>query len=80
MEAKTKETLKTELADVIEVIHALATAHNIDMKEVEAERLEKRSVNGHFIQDNYIHYIEVAEDNHKVIEYLENKDRHYKYS
>lgn len=78
--AKDKEHLKTELADVIEVIHAIAKASDIEIVEIEKARLEKREVNGHFQADNYIHYIEVAEDNHKVIEYLNNKDRPYKLS
>ena len=78
LEASTKANLITELADVLEVIHALAKASDIDMNDIEAARLEKRNINGYFHADNYINYIEVAQDNHRVIEYLENKDRPYK--
>ena len=78
--AVTKESLTTELADVVEVIHAIAKASGIEMAEIEAARLEKRAVNGHFQASTYVNYIEVAEDNHEVIEYLDNKDRPYKFS
>jgi len=70
--------LKTELADVLEVIYALASACKINFSEIEKARLEKREVNGEFMPNNYINYIEVEEHNTKVINYLRNKDRHYK--
>lgn len=78
-ESETKENLMIELADVIEVIHAIADANNIDMDDIENKRLEKRSINGHFTSSNYIHYIEVDENDRKLIEYLENKNRPYRY-
>ena len=77
--AVTKESLTAELADVVEVIHSIAKASSIEMAEIEAARLEKRAVNGHFQASTYVNYIEVAEDNHEVIEYLDNKERHYKF-
>lgn len=76
--AEDRENLIAELADVTEVIHAIAKASDINMEEIEAERLNKATVNGHFQPNNYIHYIEVEKDNHKVIEYLNNKNRSYK--
>jgi predicted house-cleaning noncanonical NTP pyrophosphatase (MazG superfamily) len=78
--ASSQENLKTELADVLEVIHALADVSGIKMQEIEEYRLEKLEVNGRFQANNYINYIEVEKDNHKVIEYLNNKDRPYKFS
>lgn len=75
---KNNEHLTIELADVMEVIHAIAEASNINIEDIEKARLEKRNVNGHFKADNYIHYIEVAIDNHKVIDYQNNKNRPYK--
>jgi predicted house-cleaning noncanonical NTP pyrophosphatase (MazG superfamily) len=77
-EASSKEELTTELADVMEVIHAIAVASNISLDEIESAKSEKLEVNGDFQPENYINYIEVAEDNRKVIEYLENKNRPYK--
>jgi len=78
--ADSTENLKTELADVLEVIHALAEASDIELAEIEATQVEKRAINGNFNANNYVHYIEVAKDNHKVIEYLNNKDRPYKFT
>ena len=77
-DAESKEDLITELADVIEVIHAIADANAISLADIENAQSEKREINGGFLPENYINYIEVAEDNHKVIEYLENKNRPYK--
>lgn len=78
--ASSQENLKTELADVLEVIQAIAEVTGIKMQEIEEYRLEKLAVNGRFQANNYINYIEVEKDNHKVIEYLNNKDRPYKFS
>lgn len=78
-DANSKEDLTTELADVMEVIHAIAEANQISIEEIKAAQAKKREVNGYFLPENYINYIEVAEDNHKVIEYLENKNRPYKF-
>ncbi len=77
--ATDREHLITELADVVEVLYAISEASDINMDDIEKSRLEKRAINGHFHSDNYIHYIEVDNNNHKVIEYLNNKDRPYKF-
>jgi len=76
--AEDSEHLKTELADVLEVIHAIADASNIDLAEIEKTRMDKHAINGCFKASNYVHYIEVAQDNHTVIDYLNNKNRPYK--
>jgi predicted house-cleaning noncanonical NTP pyrophosphatase (MazG superfamily) len=76
-EANSKEELTTELADVMEVIEAIAAANQISLEEITNSKVKKREINGYFLPENYINYIEVAEDNYKVIEYLENKNRHY---
>lgn len=72
------EDLVIELADVLEVIHTLALACEIDFKDIEQARFEKTEINGKFSTSNYINYIEVAEDNTKVINYLKDKYRNYK--
>jgi predicted house-cleaning noncanonical NTP pyrophosphatase (MazG superfamily) len=79
-ESTSHEELITELADVLEVIYAIAEASNISQAEIENVRIEKREINGHFKPEHYVHYIQVAHDNHKVIEYLENKNRPYKFT
>lgn len=77
-DANSKEDLITELADVMEVIYSIAQASKINLDEIEVARAKKRDINGDFLPENFINYIEVAEDNQKVIDYLENKNRHYK--
>lgn len=73
------KALTEELADVLEVIDAIIKTSKITKADVEQVKLEKRNINGDFSQENYINYIEVAEDNRPVIEYLENKNRDYKF-
>lgn len=79
-EAKTKEKLIEELGDLLEVIYTIAVEHGIELDQIEAERLKKREINGCFLPEHYIDYIEVDEDNKPVIEYHENKDRPYKFN
>ncbi|MDA9163500.1 nucleoside triphosphate pyrophosphohydrolase [Rickettsiaceae bacterium] len=79
-ESTTIEELEIELADVMEVIHALAEANGLDISGIEAARVKKRQENGCFHPSCYVHDIKVAKDNHKVIEYLENKNIPYKHS
>ncbi len=76
----TDNAFTEELADVLEVIDAIIAVSKITKEDIERVRLEKRNVNGGFSQEHYINYIEVAEDNRPVIEYLENKNRHYKFT
>ncbi|WP_312164065.1 nucleoside triphosphate pyrophosphohydrolase [Phenylobacterium sp.] len=47
-EATSPAELTGELADVLEVIHALAAAHGLSMAEIEARRLAKRTERGGF--------------------------------
>ena len=57
-EAKSREELITELADVLEVIYAIAESTEISQVEIEQARIEKREINGHFKPEHYIHYIQ----------------------
>ncbi|NRB10330.1 MAG: nucleoside triphosphate pyrophosphohydrolase [Rickettsiaceae bacterium] len=77
--ATTDKALAEELADVLEVIDAIIRTSKITREDIEQVKLDKRNINGDFSQENYINYIEVAEDNRPVIAYLENKNRHYRY-
>lgn len=76
-ETSDKKSAIKELADVLEVIHALALAIGSDIEAIENERLVKRDANGYFEPSNYVHFIEVPEDNQAVIDYLASKDRPY---
>jgi predicted house-cleaning noncanonical NTP pyrophosphatase (MazG superfamily) len=78
--ADSRDNLLKELADVMEVIESITSLHNITKEEIEKERTLKREVNGYFLADNFVDYIEVPSSNLRVIEYLENRNRPYKYS
>ena len=77
MQEDQKEQLKIELADVLEVIHALAKEYQISLADIEKSRLEKLEINGEFDQYCYVDYIEVPYNNKKVIEYLQDKNKKY---
>ena len=74
-----KDDLIKELADIMEVIESIISVHSITKEEVEKERIVKSEVNGHFLPANFVDYIEVPLTNKKVIEYLETKNRPYKF-
>lgn len=78
-ETNSKEDLIKELADVIEVIETIKSANDISWEAIEKERIVKSNTNGNFVPANFVDYIEVPEDSHKIIEYLENKNRPYEY-
>lgn len=50
-----------ELADLLEVIMALAKANNIDFEKVELARLEKRAQKGGFDAKIYAAFVEIEE-------------------
>lgn len=72
-----KHRLTIELADVLEVLSAIADANNIDMSDIEYERQKKCELNGTFTPNTYVNHIEVSKNNHKVIKYLGDRYRHY---
>jgi predicted house-cleaning noncanonical NTP pyrophosphatase (MazG superfamily) len=78
-DADSRDNLLKELADIMEVIESIISVHNITKEEVEKERIIKREVNGYFLPVNFVDYIEVPLTNKKVIEYLETKNRPYKF-
>ena len=79
-DTNSRDSLVKELADVMEVIESIISVHNITKEEVEKEQVIKRETNGQFLPANFVDYIEVPVDKQKVIEYLENRNRPYKYS
>jgi predicted house-cleaning noncanonical NTP pyrophosphatase (MazG superfamily) len=72
-EANSNEELLIELADVMEVIHALAKANDLPLELIEEHRLRKLSINGTFDANNYVNYVEVEVTNKTIIDYLSNK-------
>lgn len=81
---ETKETLKTntqndlkeELADVLEVIHALIDAHGLSYQEIENIRFEKKDKKGGFEKRIYNAYVEMNRDN-KAIDYYKSRSDDY---
>lgn len=65
-EAKSREALVEECADVYEVLYALLKAENLSSAEVEKKRLEKREKYGGFEQKRYVTYIEIDENNPRI--------------
>jgi predicted house-cleaning noncanonical NTP pyrophosphatase (MazG superfamily) len=76
-DTESREDLIKELADVMEVIETLSSLHGITKEEIEKERLLKYEINGRFLAANFVDYIKVPVNNHKVIEYLEKRNRPY---
>lgn len=76
-EADSREMLIKELSDVMEVIESVMLAYDIGQEELWNEQINKRKTNGIFLPENFVDYIEVSYDNHKVIEYLANRNRPY---
>ena len=52
------ERLRSELADVLEVLHALAAAHDMSWEDVVAEADRKRGERGGFDQRIFLEYVE----------------------
>lgn len=74
--AKTPEELMEELADVIEVVHALAKAAGVDMERVEEQRAKKSQLKGGFDGRLYNPYVEVDEANPAIKYYLSKPEQY----
>jgi predicted house-cleaning noncanonical NTP pyrophosphatase (MazG superfamily) len=72
----TDAELISELADVLEVIHAIAVAHTVSFEAIEAKRQEKLVSRGGFDHQIYSEYIEMDES-HEL--YVECKNEPAKY-
>lgn len=76
VDAETKIEMKEELADVLEVIQALAKMHGLSLEEIENTRSLKAEKNGGFTKRVYLEYIEMSSDNPKAEYYLANSDKY----
>lgn len=68
MDANSKVDLTEELADVLEVVHSLASAMDITLDQIEEARILKKEKNGGFANKIYSKYVEIDSD-HKDVEY-----------
>lgn len=74
--AQSMEELIEELADVLEVMHALVKAAGVDMQRVEEKRIKKLQARGGFDARLYNPYVEVDEAN-PAIDYYLSKSTQY---
>jgi predicted house-cleaning noncanonical NTP pyrophosphatase (MazG superfamily) len=68
--AQSTEELIEELADVLEVMHALAKAAGVDLQRVEEKRTKKLQARGGFEARLYNPYVEVDEASPAIEYYL----------
>ncbi len=70
LEAKDEDSLKEELADLLEVMKSLAAACNFSFEDIERIRIQKKLYKGGFEDKVYIDFIEADEDNKHIDYYL----------
>ena len=75
-EAKTIVDIQEELADVLEVIHALSLAHGLSYEQVEEARVQKKQARGGFADRIYSPFFEMDTDNADVNHYLANSHKY----
>ncbi len=72
--ARSREDIREELADVSEVILALAAVHGLSLAEIEAARLAKREARGGFDDRIWNAAVAVAQGTHALDYYLARPD------
>jgi len=74
--AKNQPEIKEELADLLEVIHALALSEGLSYEEVEEERLKKRHEKGSFLGRIHSAFSEMDADHQYISYYLSEPERY----
>lgn len=69
--ATTPKEVKEEIADVLEVLYAIAKHYNLQIDHLEKKRLQKQGERGGFSKGLFVEFVEVedGDDSHPVIEY-----------
>lgn len=75
LQARDNEEFKEEIADVLEVLHALADLQKIAWSAVEATRLNKQEKKGGYDKRLLIEYIEMDETNPRLIEFRSKPEK-----
>ncbi len=70
LEAKSQEDIQEELADVLEVVHALGLACGLSYEQIYTARLQKKQKNGGFEKGIYSAFFEMDSDHADVDYYL----------
>lgn len=76
LEAQNIEDTKTELADVMEVIHALCSIENYTLQEIEEARVKKKAERGGFEKRVYCQDFAMDESNPKIAYFLANSKKY----
>lgn len=72
LEATTAKDIKEEIADVLEVLYAIAKYYGLQMEHLEKKRLQKQAERGGFSKGLFVTSIELDEENEEsqpVLEY-----------
>ncbi len=59
--ATTKQDITAEIADIVEVLEALALTHNVSFEQILKEKEEKREKRGGFTKRIFLEYVDEAE-------------------
>jgi len=70
LETSSPDELCEELADVLEVVHALSKASGLTIQQIEQRRLKKREIKGGFENKIYNSSIQIEENNSSINYYL----------
>ncbi len=74
--AETESEHIEELADLLEVIHALGKVCGISIEEIDQKRLQKKEQKGGFEGRIYSPYVEVASDHENIRYYLSRPEQY----
>lgn len=71
LEAPSPKDLKEEIADILEVLQALAKTEGLQWEHIEKKRIQKQNERGGFKKGLFAEYVEVEaeDDDHPVVEY-----------
>jgi len=76
LEAKGQGDIQEELADVLEVIHALGLACGLSYQQIDTARLQKKQKSGGFEKGIYSAFFEMDVDHADVEYYLANPHKY----
>ena len=76
LEASTQAEIHEELADVLEVIHAIANVYKLPFDAIETARLHKKEERGGFEQCIHVDFVTMNTDN-PAIKYYTQKPEQY---
>lgn len=76
LETKNEDELCEELADVLEVLHAISEANGLAFNQVEQRRLKKREIKGGFEHKIFNSSVSLSEDNPAIHYYLDKPQQY----